>query len=134
MDHEIWRCLPGACGVEDVSSVLNQLLVRWDNGLAEDLFWEKLYHRETLYPVIFAALPRLWNMSETDAQARDRILPCLSHVIYCAFAEYGAGRIMLDTASDAIDASDGAQWNALKDWLLATVPAINTACLAAVIA
>jgi hypothetical protein len=55
----IWSRLYGPYGVEDVNEILQDLQNKWDDEVASDLFWERLYHQGTLYPATYAALPWL---------------------------------------------------------------------------
>lgn len=57
LDDPVWGVLYGPYGVEDVPGALRRLSEGWDTAVAEDLFWERLHHQETLYPVTYAALP-----------------------------------------------------------------------------
>ncbi len=80
LDHPMWARLFGPYGQEDLSSSLRRLQISWDQHLAQDLYWERLHHQETLYPVTFAALPWLWQAMPRDVDN----LCFLSHVMYCA--------------------------------------------------
>ncbi len=80
LDHPMWSRLFGPYGQEDLSSSLRRLQISWDQQLAEDLYWERLHHQESLYPVTFAALPWIWQVMPRDVDN----LCFLSHVMYCA--------------------------------------------------
>lgn len=65
-EDPIWDLMFGPYGVEEVPSILRSLKDRWDQPLADNLYWEKLHHQESLYPVTYAALPWLWAMAPKD--------------------------------------------------------------------
>ena len=85
----IWSRLYGPYGVEDVAGGLRRLQTEWDEEVARDLYWEKLHHQETLYPVTYAALPWLWDMPSCPPSEQKNRLMFFSHVIDCALS---AGR------------------------------------------
>lgn len=147
----IWSRLHGPYGVQDVAGTLQRLEVCWDEALAQDLFWERLHHQETLYPVTYAALPWLWHLV-ARAPARSETLPFLSHVLSCAYrpctggAEHlgGVARYAgpsLEAGEHRLDRFDQASqlWvedldvlEQLQNWFRAMTPAIAEACLRAV--
>lgn len=81
LDDPIWGSLYGPYGVEPVPEILAKLLEGWDEGLASDLFWSKLHHQETLYPVTYAAVPWLWQIAQDQECARTEVLVFLANVI-----------------------------------------------------
>jgi hypothetical protein len=91
LDDPIWTRLYGPYGVEDVAGVLRSLSDRWDEAAAQDLFWEKLHHQETLYPATFAALPWVWKLAPRPLEASAQTPLFLSHVLDCAFSIEGTG-------------------------------------------
>ncbi len=91
LDDPIWTRLYGPYGVEDVAGVLRSLSERWDEDEAQDLFWEKLYHQETLYPATFAALPWVWQLAPRPLEASAQTPLFLSHVLSSALSIEGTG-------------------------------------------
>lgn len=83
LDHPLWEKLYGPYGVENVSDILNGLLSNWDPEIAKDLFWEKLHHQETLYPVTYAAACWLNEIALKHSQSRTAIATFLGWVVYC---------------------------------------------------
>ena len=81
LDDPIWGRLYGPYGVEPVPEILAKLLEGWDEELANDLFWNKLYHQETLYPVTYAAVPWLWQITQDQERARTEVLVFLASVL-----------------------------------------------------
>ncbi|MEC8041545.1 MAG: hypothetical protein VX083_06935 [Pseudomonadota bacterium] len=80
LDHPAWSLLYGPYGVQDVPGALAKLARQWDQPLADALYWEKLHHQESLYPVTYAALPWLWEIAPKDLSN----LSFLSWILYCA--------------------------------------------------
>ena len=91
LEDPAWERLYGPYGVEPVPQILAQLLARWDDELANDLFWEKLYHQQSLYPVTYAALPWLRQIAEEQQTARVEAMVFLSAVIKAVGLEDEAG-------------------------------------------
>lgn len=91
LDDPIWSRLYGPYGVQDVAGQLRTLQATWDEALARDLFWERLHHQETLYPVTYAALPWLLTIAQAHPQARAQVLGFASWVIYCAVSDHPEG-------------------------------------------
>jgi len=89
LDDDIWSRLYGPYGIENVQSILKTLHISWDDSLAKDLFWEKLHHQDTLYPVTYASLPWLWEMTCSSSRRDGKALTFFSHVCACAVANYG---------------------------------------------
>lgn len=89
LNHPIWSRLYGPYGVPDVSDTLAQLETRWDDDVAYRLFWGELHHQYDLYPVTFAALPWLWEISPHSPD----VLCFFSHVVRCAVAPWGTGPV-----------------------------------------
>lgn len=111
----IWARLYGAYGVEDVAGDLASLSVSWDSALADRLFWERLHHQETLYPVTYAALPWLRDIARRDPRARRDVLLFLSWIVYCAlYPGEGQGPLAglsLDLAEHRL------KWVPVQNWL-----------------
>ncbi|MEO8530689.1 MAG: hypothetical protein ABI459_05665, partial [Deltaproteobacteria bacterium] len=84
LDSPLWSRLYGPYGVGDVPKALALLSAQWDSAVATDLFWEKLHHQETLYPVTYAALPWIWEFRPKHDEDGLKTLQFLSWVIYCA--------------------------------------------------
>lgn len=80
LDDPIWKRLYGPYGIADVSAILRKLDQGWDDGLARDLIWEKLFHQETIYPVTYAALPYLTSLAQVFGNN--------SLLINCAFSSF----------------------------------------------
>lgn len=91
LDDPIWTRLYSAYGLQDVGGILRSLSQRWDENVAQDLFWEKLYHQETLYPATFAALPWVWQLAPRPFEASAQTPLFLSHVLECAVSLGGTG-------------------------------------------
>ncbi len=89
LDDFIWPRLYGPYGHEDVAGALSQLARVWDGDVAQDLFWEKLHHQDTLYPATYAALPWLWKFDQEQHTKGAETLEFLSHVLACAVAQHG---------------------------------------------
>lgn len=79
----LWTRLYGPYGVADVAGPLAALSCDWDADLARDLFWGKLHHQEDLFPVTYAAMPRLWDLAD-QPRARGDVLSFLTWAIHCA--------------------------------------------------
>ena len=88
LDHSIWAQLNGPYGVEDAPEVLARLLTKWNRAQADDLFWEKLHHQETIYPVTYAALPWLIEVARRHASAHEEIRLFVSWMLYCAYSRH----------------------------------------------
>lgn len=84
LSDPIWTRLYGPYGVEDVPHVLARLGQGWDDDVASNLFWEMLFHQESLYPVTYAALPWLWQMIGRREPVPQDALFFLSIVLICA--------------------------------------------------
>lgn len=114
----IWARLYGPYGVQDVAGDLVSLSVSWDSALADQLFWERLHHQETLYPVTYAALPWLREIARRDPRARQDVLAFLSWVVYCALYP-SEGREPL--AGLSLDLADHRlKWLPVQNWLTET--------------
>jgi len=87
----IWTRLYGPYGLDDVVGILEELTQHWDDGLAEDLYWERLHHQDDLYPVTYAAIPWLWEIAPQPPNGSANALMFLSHVLYCATCPGGTG-------------------------------------------
>ncbi|CUH78671.1 hypothetical protein [Tropicibacter naphthalenivorans] len=135
LDHPAWGALFGPYGVQDVPGVLRALSAEWHTDLARDLFWEKLHHQETLYPVTWAALPWLLEMP-----ARREVLEFASWVLYCAGYALHAGDGMAlvlaeaccggnSAPADTLRTQYGAEMAALADWARKTAPLIAEDCI-----
>lgn len=81
LDDPVWNRLHSAYGVQDVAGPLRKLHDNWDSALANDLFWNKLHHQDTLYPATYAALPWLWPLVGKHAGARSALLGFFAHEI-----------------------------------------------------
>ncbi len=137
LDAPIWGRLYGAYGVEPVALVLSQLRVSWDEALAKDLFWEKLYHQETLYPVTYAALPWLLEIGSAQTGTPKSLVFFSSEILYCADFKFGRDTLYnglsLDLAAHHepfyksefwIRAEDVPILGSLQDWFTANRGAI----------
>ena len=89
LNDPLWQRLYGPYGVESVPEIITELLSHWDDELAADLFWEKLHHQDTLYPVTYAALPWLWEIVVNGGTPSTDTLIFLSHVCCCAVDHHG---------------------------------------------
>ena len=140
----IWERLYGPYGVQDVAGDLASLSALWDSALADHLFWERLHHQETLYPVTYAALPWLRDIARRDPRAEQDVLLFLSWVVYCA--QYpGGGQgplagLSLDLADHRLKWLPVQNWltetdlpllRELSDWADAEFPQIAEDCIAA---
>ncbi|SMP26491.1 hypothetical protein [Shimia sagamensis] len=138
LDGPIWTRLYGPYGVQPVASTLESLSCDWQQAVADDLYWERLHHQETLYPVTYAALPWLWEIAPKDAANLD----FFSQVLFCATAPDGDALNGLDLdvtahahkwlAQDILLTWD--DMNVLsgpRDWFLGHKIEIADACLAA---
>lgn len=85
LSDPIWDRLYGPYGVDHVNLALQKLLASWDDAQALDLFWTKLYHQQTLYPVTYAALPWIVEISKGCAPKIEALL-FLSETLSCALA------------------------------------------------
>ncbi|KPA20953.1 hypothetical protein shim_28690 [Shimia sp. SK013] len=127
LNHPIWPNLYGPYDREDISPILSQLSQAWDQDLADDLYWEKLHHQDTLYPVTFAALPILWRIAPRDFINLNffaHILRCTAHGIESA---YEHGRYYPDPSLE--DAAQQALLTAQEQWWVGNQHAIAEACL-----
>ncbi len=144
LDHPAWQALYGPYGVEDMPGQLAALSDGWDADIAKDLFWERLHHQETLYPVTFAALPWLMTFGAGwQGEARAELAGFLSHVVSCAFADLGdgpqfSGSVPLGEAGSAYTACDerlrqdfAPEMVALSHWTIEAAPGIAAFCEAA---
>ena len=61
---------------------LSTLLEDWDPEIADTLFWEKLHHQETLYPVTFASLPWLVRIAYQSEGGDVSTTLFLSYLLY----------------------------------------------------
>jgi len=87
----IWNRLYGPYGNRSANELLSALSEGWDTGVADELFWEELHHQDDIYPVTFAALPWLVELSPSSGEGFEETLLFLSHVIHCACVEGGTG-------------------------------------------
>ncbi|WP_270726814.1 hypothetical protein [Shimia sp. Alg240-R146] len=127
LNHPIWPNLYGPYDREDISPILSQLSQAWDQDLADDLYWEKLHHQDTLYPVTFAALPILWQIAPRDVANLNffaHILRCTAHGIERA---YEHGRYYPDPSLE--DGAQQALLTAQEQWWVGNKHAIAEACL-----
>lgn len=93
--ESIWSRLYGPFGNSSVNTQLQALSERWDNAVAQELYWEELHHQDDIYPATFASLPWLVELSRIGGDAFKETHLFASHVIHCAFSEG-------DTAYDRI--------------------------------
>ncbi len=91
LDDRIWSRLYGPYGAHDVSSHLRVLSQNWNEAVAQDLFWEQLYHQGDIYPVTYAALPWLWSLEKLSKKARKDLLTFLSFVVHSATCSEDVG-------------------------------------------
>lgn len=84
LSDPIWSRLYGPYGVQGVHSTLDQLAQAWSTKLSDTLYWEMLFHQDTLYPVTYAALPWLWQMTRQRQPADTDALVFFSRVLLCA--------------------------------------------------
>jgi hypothetical protein len=87
----IWSRLYGPYGNRSVDMQLRLLSEKWDSAVAKELFWEELHHQDDIYPVTFAALPWLVELSPSEGEAFQETYLFLSHVIHCACTQGGTG-------------------------------------------
>jgi len=68
LSDPLWRELRGPLGsAENVPSLLTQLREQYDSGVKDELFWEELFHQNTIYGCTYAAVPYLSGLAqETD--------------------------------------------------------------------
>lgn len=141
LDHPIWGRLYGPYGVQDVPAILLALSKDWQADLAKDLFWEKLHHQEDLYPVSYAALPWLWQITKGALDSETAFF--ISHMLRCAMLPAGEGarfRGLSVKASDHahgwvpeadhLQAADMAMLEALEGWFAGHALSLARACLA----
>ena len=86
LNDPIWERLYGPSGTKNVSSFIARLLEEWDEALARELYWDWLQHQDTLYPVTYAALPYLWQISARENHGEVETLQFFSQVLVCAFS------------------------------------------------
>lgn len=91
LDDQLWTRLYGPYGNRTANTLLAQLAERWDTEIANELFWGELHHQDDIYPVTFAALPWLADISPPDGEGFEETQLFLSHVIHCASLAYGTG-------------------------------------------
>jgi hypothetical protein len=139
----IWSRLYGPYGVQDVKGALDRLSASWDKSVADHLFWERLHHQETLYPVTYAALPWLRQIALQHPEARRDILLFLSWVAFCAVDAERLGPdqfsgLSLDLGMHRqtwlpqeiwLTAADLPVLSALDDWMKSDLPRIIDDCL-----
>jgi hypothetical protein len=144
LSDPIWSRLYGPYGLQDVAGDLGNLSVSWDREVADHLFWERLHHQETLYPVTYAALPWLRDIARRDPRARRDVLLFLSWIVYCALYP-GEGRgplagLSIDLADHRLKRLPVQNWlteadlpvlRGLSDWAEAEFPLIAEDCIAA---
>lgn len=140
----IWSRLYGPYGVKDVAVALEGLSARWEKTVADTLFWERLHHQETLYPVTYAALPWLREIALRHKAARRDVLIFASWVIYCATTqEVSEGERYLGLSTDLLrhhfqwiaheqwlTESDMGLLQKLADWMDGEIPQIARDCIA----
>lgn len=138
LKNSIWARLYGPYGVQNVAPTLENLSRDWQQALADDLYWERLHHQETLYPVTYAALPWLWDIAPKDVAN----LGFFSQVLSCAGLQTGDALNGLDVnvaahahdwlAQDTLLSRDDMDvLSELRDWFLAHKIEIADACLTA---
>ncbi|SFF20942.1 hypothetical protein SAMN04487969_11843 [Paenibacillus algorifonticola] len=60
LNSSIWSKLEGPYGFADsVPEMLQQLTQNYDSEVKDELYWEQLYHQNTIYPCTYAAVPYL---------------------------------------------------------------------------
>lgn len=89
--NDIWNRLYGPYGNRPVNAQLRTLSEKWDDSVAQKLFWEELHHQDEVYPATFASLPWLVDLLPLDGTASEELHLFLSHVIHCACTEGGTG-------------------------------------------
>ncbi|QDV07997.1 hypothetical protein Poly30_35330 [Planctomycetes bacterium Poly30] len=62
LEDPLWSRLYSAYGLIDVARILSDLRDRWSVDALKDLYWETLFHQESLYPATYAALPWLLEL------------------------------------------------------------------------
>ncbi len=141
LSDPIWSRLPGAYGVQHVNTILAKLSTQWDSALAKDLFWEKLHHQGTLYPVTFAALPWIMHIWTPEDDPDVETLFFVSHVVFLAapfeFDESSDLRPELQKVSfrvpeaEELPATDQPALRALAAWFTENATSLSEICLAA---
>ncbi|WP_068498977.1 hypothetical protein [Paenibacillus kribbensis] len=64
LSDPVWNLLQGPYGSSQyVPEMLNQLQAGYDGEIADTLYWEELYHQNTLYTCTFAAVPYLVDIA-----------------------------------------------------------------------
>ncbi len=81
----IWSRLYGPYGARDVAATLADLSDGWDESIASELYWNRLHHQDDIYPVTFAALHWLWEVTPASENGKIERLYFFSHVMACAF-------------------------------------------------
>lgn len=144
LSDPVWTRLYGPYGVQDVAGDIGRLLVDWDKTVADELFWERLHHQETLYPVTYAALPWLREVVRQKPEARREVLLFLSWMAFCAIGpEQRPSERFVGLSSNL--AAHHSKWlskeiwlteadlpvlQALGDWMESELPRIAEDCLA----
>lgn len=60
LNSTIWAELEGPYGIADsVPEMLQQLAQNYDSEVKDELYWEQLYHQNTIYACTYAAVPYL---------------------------------------------------------------------------
>jgi len=140
----LWTRLYGPYGVRDVAGDLRRLAVEWDKDVADVLFWERLHHQETLYPVTYAALPWLREIAREQLGTRRDVLIFLSWIVYCATSqEVSDDEQYVGLSTDPkrhhfewlakehwLTETDMRVLRQLADWMGTEVPGIVQDCLA----
>ena len=147
-EDQIWTRLYGPYGHFDVRPALARLKSDWDDTVATDLFWERLFHQETLYPVTYASLPYLWKIFEELGDTQSELLSFLTAVIPAATEPALRSRssntqqtfyngLSLDRAAHHVEwldpdlfltHEDMEQLSALSEWFTEHAPEMSKAC------
>lgn len=142
LNDPIWTRLYGPYGVQPIVPSLITLSERWNDDLARFLFWERLYHQGSLYPVTYSAMVVLWGMFPSPRPLPTDFLVFLSLAIDAAIGDtpttgyQGLSPVVADHAhpwipeNQRLRVKDMATLIQLKTWCDATFPLIAEACVA----
>ncbi|MEX0302878.1 MAG: hypothetical protein AB3N24_10675 [Leisingera sp.] len=146
--HPVWTRLYGPYGNQSGPQQLQALVSEWDQHAADALYWDQLYHQQSLYPLTYAALPWLWPLAPRTTGN----LYFFSHAAACALSNSddwddapdpqqrltGLSLVCRRHAHDWIPqaqhltSEDMGLLAGLERWFLATVPDLATAALAGI--
>ncbi len=131
-DDPAWDSATDAYGKTDTRTRLRQLFQGWDADIADDLFFSRLLHQETVYPVTFLALPHVIALApRAPAEAQGALASFLGGVALSARMPSTSGGVSLADGEPFAATPLGQRARAVFETCRAEIARLNIAAFAA---